>query len=147
MMPRPSLGRKNYDWRKVRLKNLQAIVDLSFIGNNYTNGIGRLPAFSSLLAQFSLGQPKADIVALERAVADQDSVGQRTLTKQVQLVFTRCEINRRETSCRDFSIDRHRESGRNKWATRNVGALRAPLSAAAQFRSGNWASSRIIPFR
>src|SRR5438874_6670936 len=42
-----------------------------FIGNNYTNRICRLPAFSSSLAQFSFGQPKPDIVAHERAAADQ----------------------------------------------------------------------------
>jgi len=137
IFPWHSLGRENNDRRKVRLKDLQAIVNLSFVGNNYANRVGRLPAFSSPLARFCLRQPKPDIVAFERAVADQNSVGQRTLTKQVQLVFTRCEINRREISCRDFSIDRHRESGRDKWAAGNVGGIRPSLGAAAQFRSGN----------
>jgi hypothetical protein len=53
------------------------------------------------------------------------------LPKQVQLVFARGEINRREISGSDFAIDRHREGGRDKWAARNVGAVRTLPGAAA----------------
>src|SRR6266566_7560284 len=81
--------RKNNDRRIIRLKNVQAIIDLSFVRNDYANWVGHLPAFNSCFAQICLRQTKSDIVPLECAVSDQDSVGQRTLMKQVQLVVTR----------------------------------------------------------
>ncbi len=88
MFPRHSFGRKNNNGRNVRLKNLQPTVDLSFAGNDYANRVGRLPAFTSGFSQVCWRQAEPDVVALERAVADQDGVGQGALTKQMLFVFS-----------------------------------------------------------
>ena len=130
MLPQHSFGRKNNNGRNVRLKNLQPTVDLPLVGNDYANRVGRLPAFNSRLAQVCLRQPEPDVVALECAVADQDGVGQRALTKQMLPVFPRREIDRRKIPGRDFSIDRHRESSGDKWTSQSAGAIRPPLDAA-----------------
>jgi len=82
-----SFGRKNNNGRNVRLKNLQPTVDFSFAGNDYANRVGRLPAFTSGFSQVCWRQAQPDVVALERAVADQDGVGQGALTKQMLFVF------------------------------------------------------------
>ncbi len=47
---RHSVRGKNKDRRDVRLKNVQAAVDLSFVRDNHTDRIRRLPAFHSCLA-------------------------------------------------------------------------------------------------
>src|SRR6266516_37457 len=94
ILRRHSPRRKNNDRGNIRLKNVQAIVDLSFVRNDYANWVGHLPAFNSCFAQICLRQTKSDIVPLERDVAAQNNVGQRTLMKQEQLVVTRKEINR-----------------------------------------------------
>src|SRR5437773_10076193 len=114
IFPRHSPGGKNNDRRNVRLKNVQPIVDLSFVRNNDANRIRRLAALNSCLTQVCLWHTKPDIVALERAVADQDRVCQRALTKQVQLVFPRSKIDRRKFFGGDFTVHCHGEGGANK---------------------------------
>src|SRR5437867_9284598 len=94
IFPRHSRGGKNNDRRDVGLKNVQAIVDLSFVRDNDANWIRRLAALNSCLTQVCLWHTKPDVVALERALADQARVCQRALTKQVQLVFAGSEIYR-----------------------------------------------------
>jgi hypothetical protein len=47
-------------------------------------------------------------------VPDQDRISQSALAKQVQLVFARGEIDRREISGRNFAVHGHRERGRDK---------------------------------
>jgi hypothetical protein len=50
IFPRHSPCGKNKDRRDVRLKNVQTILDLPFVGDNHANRIRRLPAFHSCLA-------------------------------------------------------------------------------------------------
>ena len=70
------------------LKNLQPIVDFAPLGNDHPDWCRALAAFDPRHSQFRRNaQP--DVIAFERAVADQNRVRQRALTKQMHFIFTR----------------------------------------------------------
>jgi hypothetical protein len=112
-LPGHSRRRKNEDGRARGLKNFQSAVDPAFVGNDHAQRRWSLLPFNSRLLQLSW-DAEPDIVALQTRVPDQDCIGQRALAKQVQLVFARGEIDRRKIPGGDFTIHRHRESGRDK---------------------------------
>jgi hypothetical protein len=108
-----SRRRKNENGRARGLKNFQSVVDPAFVGNDHAQRRWSLLPFNSRLLQLSR-EAEPDIVALQTRVPDKDCIGQRALAKQVQLVFARGEIDRRKIPGGDFTIHRHRESGRDK---------------------------------
>ncbi|SRR6266852_5157090 len=120
-----SLRRKNDDWGNVGLKNLQSIVDLALIRDDYPQRRSSLSTLRSRLSQF-IRDTEPDVVAFECAMSDQNGIGQCALSEQMRLIFARSEIDRRKIACRDFAIDRHRKSRAHKWTRRNVGAAVAP---------------------
>src|SRR5207237_37455 len=70
------------------------------------------------LAHLRVGQPEADVVVLQGAVADQDRVPQRALPKQMRFVFARSEIDRGELFRGDLAVHRHCEGDGNEWTFR-----------------------------
>src|SRR5437016_12756929 len=94
------------------------MVDLSFVGDNDTNRVRCLTTCDSRFGEVRFWQAEPDIVALEGAVPDQNRVGQRALAKQMQLVFARSEIDRREIAGGNFSINRHGKGRAHKWTVR-----------------------------
>jgi hypothetical protein len=57
-----------------------------------------------------------DVVAFQTGVPKQNRIRQSALAKQMQLVFARSEINRRQVFCGHFAIGSHGKSGDDKWA-------------------------------
>jgi hypothetical protein len=105
---------KNQDWRDVRLKNLQLIVDFSLVGNDDSQRVGRLAARDPGFAQLGLRQTEPHVVAFQRGVTDQYSVSQCALTEQMQLVFARGKIDRGKFPRGNFAVDRHGKSRRDE---------------------------------
>jgi hypothetical protein len=114
-LPGHSRRRKNENGRAGGLKNFQSAVDPSFVGNDHAHWRWSLLPFDSRFLQLSR-KAEPDIVALQTRMPDQDRVGHSALPEQVQLVFTRSEIDRRKIPRRNFTIYRHCEGGRDKWA-------------------------------
>jgi hypothetical protein len=97
------------------LKNFQFAIDSALVGNDHAKWRWSLLPPDSRLLQLSR-EAEPDIVALQTRVPDQDRIGQSALTKQVQLVFARSEIDRRKIFRRNFAIYRHCERGRDEGA-------------------------------
>jgi hypothetical protein len=74
-----------------------------------------LPALDPLLPQV-LGNAEANVVVLERTVANDDGVSKRTLPKQKLLICARSEIDRTEIPSGDFSVHRHGKRGADEWS-------------------------------
>ncbi len=105
--------RKNENGRAGGSKNFQSPVDPAFVGNNHAQRRRSLLSFDSRLLQLSR-KAEPHIVVLQTRVPDQHGIGQSALAKQVQLVFARGEVDRREILRGDFAVHRHREGGRDK---------------------------------
>src|SRR5712692_8412678 len=110
--------RKNKDGRDIGLKDLELIVDLSFVRDDHANRIRCLTARGPRFTQVCFRQPEPDVVTPEGAMTDQNGVGQRALAKQMRFVFARSEIDRREITRGDLAIDRHGKGRADKWTMR-----------------------------
>ena len=89
--------RENDDGRNIRLKNFQRRIDAAFVGNDDAQRRRSLPAGDSFFAQLAFGKSEPDIVFFQRAMTDQDRIGQRALPQKMHFVFARSEIDRRNT--------------------------------------------------
>src|SRR4030095_1297311 len=114
---RQPLSRKNNDRRDVRLKNLQTMVDLAFVGNNHAQWAAALTELHSAFLHIPR-QPEPDVVEFYTCGSDQSRIGRSALPKQMQLVFARCEIYRRQILRGNLAIDSHSEGGDDEWAQR-----------------------------
>src|SRR6266542_3053054 len=74
-----------------------------------------LPSLDSGLPEI-LRNTEPDVVAFQTSVPNQNRISQSALAKQMQLVFTGSEINRREAPRRDLAIGSHGEGGKDEWA-------------------------------
>ena len=88
--------------------------DPAFVRNDHAQRRRRLSAFR-LAPVAHLPKPSRTLSRFKRAMTDEHRIGQRALAEQVQFVFARSEIDRREIVRGDLAVGGHRECRADKW--------------------------------
>src|SRR5215469_10918659 len=113
---RHPLRRKDDNLRDIRLKNVQTMVDLAFVGDNHSQRTPASTALQSGFLQFCR-KAKPDIVAFQAGVPDQYRICGSALPKQVHLILSGSEIDRGQIFRGDLPIDSHGEGSENEWTS------------------------------